>query len=513
MGRYKERETTTFPDSILPPEIAYYSFEIEDTKTGKVGEGVGDTKKQARDLARENLEYKNWEDSILGRGSTGGGGGGGASIDSGWGEVLGWLAFPFIFLIFVCFALFILDKGIEQVESGIQRIVPRFETRQNQAERGKRELQQDKDFFTGSERQLIVTENKPVLPQARLVFLAEGKDKKKRVTRINPDGTGRAVATNISVNQYNDKYDMKWMPTGKTSGNSMSRAYHYRSSPVPSSNGEKLAYFEGETVSYHWGTSSDSVGQVVLKDLATKTEKKISGAYFKSMGTMTPQAWSPDGSKLAIGVYAKRGYQVVQIIDLGRRGKRYLLSVLGRNPSWSPDGNWIAFDYKGEVFIFEIGAVDPKTIKSRPSDGHFTGSETSPIARSNIIRIGAGEKPFWEKGTYSSKATPKSESQSTSKLRSLSAQGINITTQGGQRVQQSFWHYCCTADNYNPDEWRITPKSVSRTFDGGKTWLIIWELKGNSRYSIRRMEAMDSRSEVELLPPGERDIYLIIDER
>lgn len=539
MGRYKERETTSLSDSFPVPPPPLYSFEIEDTKTGRIGKGWGKTKQEARDNTWKDLEFgKEPRYREAPKPSVGLGGGGGAPISTPFPDAEG-LGVGFILgLTFICMLIFGLcrvgDYLSYGIEMGIQRIFPRFETRQDQAKQWASEWQQAKDFFTGSERQLIVAENKPVLPQARLVFLAEGKDKKKRVTRINLDGTGRAVATNISVNQYNDMYDMKWMPTGKTSGNSMSRTHHYRSSSVPSSNEKKLAYFEGETVSYHWGTSSDGTGQVVLKDLATKTEKKISGAYFKSMGTMTPQAWSPDENKLALGVSARGGYQVIQIIDQGRRGKPYILSAFGRNPSWSPDGNWIAFDHKGEIFIFGIGTVNPKTIKSRPRGvGPFTGGETYPIARGNIIRIGAGEKPFWEKETQSFK----SESQATSKLRSPSVQDTNITTQSGQRTpvvdisstppsqrpamyvpairmpnENCVGLYLCTEDNYNPKEWRVTSKTVSRTPDGGKTWHTIWGSE-TSRYIIRDMKAVDNRVGTErILCPNKRDLFLIIEE-
>lgn len=537
MGRYKERETTSLSDSFPLPPPSLYSFENEDTKTGRIGKGWGETKQEARDNAWKDLKYgrePRYREKLTEAPKTPSSG-----VDDGGDPILA-LAVVFILgLTFICMFIIGLcsvgDHLSNGIEMGIQRIFPRFETRQDQAKQLESEWQETKDFFTGSERQLIVTENKPVLPQARLVFLAEGKDKKKRVMRINLDGTGRAVATNISVNQYNDMYDMKWMPTGKTSGNSMRRTHHYRSSSVPSSNEKKLAYFEGETVSFHWGASLDGTGQVVLKDLVTKTEKKISGASFKSMGTMTPQAWSPDENKLALGVPARGGYQVIQIIDQGRRGKPYILSAFGRNPSWSPDGNWIAFDHKGEIFIFEIGTVNPKTIKSRPQgDGPFTGGETFPIARGNIIRIGAGEKPFWEKETQSFK----SESQATSKLRSPSVQDTNITTQSGQRApvvdisstppsqrpamyvpamrmpnENCVGLYLCTEDNYNLKEWRVTPKTVSSTFDGGKTWHILYDLRdAKSGLTIHNMEAIDNRVGTERsLLPNKRDIFLIIE--
>lgn len=63
--------------------------------------------------------------------------------------------------------------------------------------------------------------------------------------------------------------------------------------------------------------------------------------------------------------------------------------------------------------------------------------------------------------------------------------------------------YLCTERNYNPDEWRVTRKTVSHTFDGGKTWHTVWE---TSRYIIREMKAVESQR------PGERDVILIIEE-
>lgn len=76
MGRYKERETTKFSDTIPIPPPSVYRFEIEDTKTGRIGEGVGLTKKEARDNTWKDLKFgeepKYREKPIS---SSGGGGG------------------------------------------------------------------------------------------------------------------------------------------------------------------------------------------------------------------------------------------------------------------------------------------------------------------------------------------------------------------------------------------------------------------------------------------------------
>ena len=75
--------------------------------------------------------------------------------------------------------------------------------------------------------------------------------------------------------------------------------------------------------------------------------------------------------------------------------------------------------------------------------------------------------------------------------------------------------YFCTADDYNPDEWRVTSKTVSHTFDGGKTWLTVYKLEKTSRYTILRMEARGdvNPNGVNLLGPGERNIFLLIEEK
>ncbi len=55
MGRYIVRETTGLSDILIPPLT--YSFEIEDTKTGRIGKGAGYTKEEARNNAWKDLKY------------------------------------------------------------------------------------------------------------------------------------------------------------------------------------------------------------------------------------------------------------------------------------------------------------------------------------------------------------------------------------------------------------------------------------------------------------------------
>jgi hypothetical protein len=66
--------------------------------------------------------------------------------------------------------------------------------------------------------------------------------------------------------------------------------------------------------------------------------------------------------------------------------------------------------------------------------------------------------------------------------------------------------YVYTDENYNPANYRVTRKSLSRTFDGGKTWTVIWKIENDSPKIIHCMKACKCRK----LPPNHRDIIIFI---
>jgi len=71
--------------------------------------------------------------------------------------------------------------------------------------------------------------------------------------------------------------------------------------------------------------------------------------------------WSSDGSKIA-HVITKPGFDVfIGIVDLAGEGELQL-PVKGSGPSWSPDGQRIAFTYSHSIFIMKPDGSDMREL-------------------------------------------------------------------------------------------------------------------------------------------------------
>jgi len=139
MGRYKEKDKTTIAE-MFPP-LPTSNFEIEDTKTGKVGKGTGFTKEEARKNAWEDLKYgKESEEKETTKTSSpsfsgGGGGGGGGGLGGLGAGIAG-----FFFILVCIFAT--LDLITTTVETEVlKKMWPTYET---SAEKSRRLIAESK---------------------------------------------------------------------------------------------------------------------------------------------------------------------------------------------------------------------------------------------------------------------------------------------------------------------------------------------------------------------------------
>ena len=91
-------------------------------------------------------------------------------------------------------------------------------------------------------------------------------------------------------------------------------------------------------------------GELVIVDLDSKATQELEAG-----AGVTSQCWSPDDKQVVYGVGGS-----IRIYDLGERKSREL--ARGENPTWSPDGNWIAFYRDGTYYAIRPSGADQKLL-------------------------------------------------------------------------------------------------------------------------------------------------------
>jgi WD40 repeat protein len=110
--------------------------------------------------------------------------------------------------------------------------------------------------------------------------------------------------------------------------------------------------------------------ELVVMDLGTESVTE----EMEPRAQLTSQCWSPDDKKI---VYRAEGS--VRSYELGKDKSSVLVLARGEKPTWSPDGNWIAFLDHGTYYAIRPDGRDRKELFTH---GHvYSGLWWSPDSR------------------------------------------------------------------------------------------------------------------------------------
>lgn len=195
MGRYKERETTSTSQNIIPPFI--YTFEREDTRTGRIGKGAGYTKQEARDNAWKDLKFgkePKYRLSSTDREPTISAGGEGAPfsfpIPTSLEEfVVGFIMF-FVLIGMVGAGLdYLCKKADEKTDALINKIYPAYETTAERALKQKQKWARWEQFTSNSAKWLATPKNLLSLP-GKIIFISS---ENREIYSVNPNNGKRPI--------------------------------------------------------------------------------------------------------------------------------------------------------------------------------------------------------------------------------------------------------------------------------------------------------------------------------
>ena len=125
----------------------------------------------------------------------------------------------------------------------------------------------------------------------------------------------------------------------------------------------RIAYIE------EVGTGKDKVSRLKVMDADGENAKTIT----EVAGSIFSPSWSPDGNRIAYSVQRDKSYPVIYVQNVSGGGASALTPFKGSNlsPSFSPDGSKILFSssFEGSADIYEMNASGgkPRRITNWPS--------------------------------------------------------------------------------------------------------------------------------------------------
>lgn len=326
--------------------------------------------------------------------------------DSSAGSCVGFLIVIVIVLIIgtVLFAPGYLDRKTDEV---IKRFSPTYETKAEKALKEKQEWKRWESFLQSSEKWLIVSETAPVLPQARIIFIA-GEKGNQKISSMNLDGNSQVNLTN----QFEEITGYTLSPDGKKIafiGTQKGKNEIY----LIGSNGGKIIQITNTTdglgykdlawlspsvilstrqthpyVRTIWQVELSSDPQVpAIVVLRIPTYQEYNDRWAREANRAGPKTFfncespsvSPDGTKLAYikGKYSAFGYTMSAVKGAGKIVVRDLQSnkesthsgmnaIHLTSQAWSPDSSKVVFTggvrYYGEEIKNIIGILEGRRV-------------------------------------------------------------------------------------------------------------------------------------------------------